>query len=234
MSDHPLALIVGANRGLGLGLVRELLGRGYDVIATARHPEKADALAALSASHPGRITIERLDLNNLAELDGFAPKLAGKKLDVLFLNAGVSGPAHKDGMQATPEEMGALMFTNAVAPVRLARHLLANVREDTGVIAFMSSVMGSVADNFAGTSELYRASKAALNCMTRGFYHAGLGGRKITVLSLHPGWVRTDMGGPSAAVGIEESVRGLAEVLAAQKGTHAHKFLDYQGHSIAW
>jgi NAD(P)-dependent dehydrogenase (short-subunit alcohol dehydrogenase family) len=234
MADHPLALVVGANRGLGLGLVRELLGRGYDVIATARSPDQAGELASVSAANPGRVTIERLDMNDLAALDGFGARVAGEVLDVLFVNAGVSGPAHKDGMQATPEEMGALMFTNAVAPIRLARHLLGNVREDSGVIAFMSSVMGSVADNIAGTSELYRASKAALNSMTRGFYNAGLGGRKITVLSLHPGWVRTDMGGPAAAVGIEESVKGLADVLEAQKGTHAHKFRDYRGEAIAW
>ena len=234
MAHPPLALVVGANRGLGLGLVGELLGRGYDLIATARNPDKAGDLAALSAANPGRVTIERLDLNDLAALDGFAAVIAGRVLDVLFVNAGVSGPAHKNGMQATAEEMGALMFTNAVAPVRLARHLLGNMREGSGVIAFMSSVMGSVADNKAGTSELYRASKAALNSMTRGFYHGGLGGRKLTVLSLHPGWVRTDMGGPGAAVGIEESVKGLADVLAAQKGTHAHRFLDYQGQTIVW
>ena len=231
---HPLALIVGANRGLGLGLVRELLGRGYDLIATARNPDKAGELAALAAAHPGRVTIEALDMNNLAQLDGFAARVGGKVLDVLFVNAGVSGPAHKDAMQATIEETGALMFTNAVAPVRLARHLLGNMREDSGVIAFMSSVMGSVADNLAGTSGLYRASKAALNSMTRGFYNSGLNGRKITVLSLHPGWVRTDMGGPGAAVDIEESVRGLADVLEAQKGTHVHRFLDYRGETIAW
>lgn len=231
---RPLSLIVGANRGLGLGLARELLGRGHDVIATARDPGKATELASLSAAHPGRVTIERLDMNDLAQLDGFAAQVAGKTLDVLFVNAGVSGPAHKDGMQATIGETGALMFTNAVAPVRLARHLLGNMREDTGVIAFMSSIMGSVEQNLAGTSELYRASKAALNSMTRGFYNAGLGGRKITVLSLHPGWVRTDMGGPGAAVSVEQSVKGLADVLEARKGTHAHEFLDYTGARIAW
>lgn len=231
---QPLALIVGANRGLGLGLVRELLGRGFDIIATVRDVGKATDLAAVAAANPGRVRIETLNLNDTTALDGFAPKLAGQTLDVLFVNAGVSGPAHKDGMQATIEETGALMFTNAVAPVRLARHLLGNVRENTGVIAFMSSVMGSVADNLAGSSELYRASKAALNSMTRGFYNAGLGGRKITVLSLHPGWVRTDMGGASAPVSIEESVKGLADVLLAQQGAHAHKFLDYRGETISW
>ena len=234
MPDRPLALIVGANRGLGLGLARELLGRGYDLIVTARDPAKATDLAALAAANPGRVQIERLDLNDIAQLDGFAPRVAGRVLDLLYLNAGVTGPAHKDGMKATIEETGALMFTNAVAPVRLARHLLGNVRDGSGVIAFMSSVMGSVADNTAGTSELYRASKAALNSMTRGFYHAGLGGKKITVLSLHPGWVRTDMGGPAAAVGIEESVAGLVDVLEREKGSLKHKFLDYRGAEIAW
>ncbi len=231
---NPLALIVGANRGLGLGLVRELLTRGYDLIATARDPAKAGDLASLAAANRGRVTMEALDMNDLVALDGFAARVSGKTLDLLFVNAGVSGPAHKDAMQATIEEIGALMFTNAVAPVRLARHLLGNMREDSGVIAFMSSVMGSVAGNLAGTSGLYRASKAALNSLTRGFYHSGLEGRKITVLSLHPGWVRTDMGGPSAAVGIEESVKGLADVLAAQKFSHTHRFLDYRGEVIAW
>jgi NAD(P)-dependent dehydrogenase (short-subunit alcohol dehydrogenase family) len=228
---NPIALIVGANRGLGLGLTRELLGRGYDIIATARDPQKASELAALDAK---RVRVEKLDITDTAALDGFGARLGPTRLDILFINAGISGPAHKSASQATMEETGHLMFTNAVAPVRLARQLLPLVVDGTGVIAFMSSVMGSVADNLNGSSELYRASKAALNSMTRGFYHSDLGGRKITLLSMHPGWVRTDMGGPGAAVEIAESVAGIADVLEARKGSHTHEFLDYTGTKIAW
>lgn len=233
MPETPLALIVGANRGLGLGLARELLGRGHRVIATARDPEGADALAALSGAHPGRLSVLALDLADAADLDGFAARLDAPVLDVLFVNAGVAGPAHRSVMEATAEEVGALMFVNAVAPVRLARLLLARLREDSGIVAFMSSLMGSVESNTSGNHELYRASKAALNSLTRGFF-ATLGARRLTVLSLHPGWVRTDMGGAQAPLDIETSVRGLADVMAREAGSLRHAFIDYAGAEIPW
>lgn len=231
--ESPLALIVGANRGLGLGLVRELLGRGYSVIGTARDPEGAADLAALSAAHPGRLSVLPLDLTDPADIDGFAAKLPAPVLDVLFVNAGIAGPAHRSVAEATPAEIGELMFVNAVAPVRLARTLLDRVKDGSGILAFMSSLMGSVEANTAGNHELYRASKAALNSLTRGLF-ATLGGRKITVLSLHPGWVRTDMGGAQAPLDIETSVRGLADVLAREAGSHRHGFVDYAGTELPW
>jgi NAD(P)-dependent dehydrogenase (short-subunit alcohol dehydrogenase family) len=124
------------------------------------------------------------------------------------------------------------MFTNAIAPIRLARDLLDRIRPGSGVLAFTSSVMGSVAQNTGG-HELYRASKAALNSLSRGLY-GEIGGRKITVLTLHPGWVRTDMGGSSAAVSVEDSARGLVDVITREASSHRHAFLDYTGKSIAW
>ncbi len=233
MPQPPLALIVGANRGLGLGLVRTLLARGYNVIGTARDPEAAADLAALSAENPGRLSVLSVDLADPADIDAFPARLSAPVLDVLFINAGVAGPAHRSVAEATPEEIGALMFVNAVAPIRLARALLDRVAEGNGVLAFMSSLMGSVEANTAGNHELYRASKAALNSLTRGLF-ATLGGRKITVLSLHPGWVRTDMGGALAPLDIETSVRGLADVLAREAGSHRHGFVDYAGAELPW
>ena len=167
LTDHPIALIVGANRGIGLGVVKAFLARGWDIIATARRPAEAHELAALAETHPNRVTIKPLDMNDPAQLDGFAGSLGGRKLDAVLVNAGVSGPAHRTASQATEAETGALMFTNAVAPIRLARHLLGHIHPGTGVLAFTSSVMGSVALN-SGGHELYRASKAALNSLTRG------------------------------------------------------------------
>lgn len=226
------ALIVGASRGLGLGLAKELAGRGWQVIATARTPGTAAGLAGAAAASGGRITVEACDLDSPASVDALVARLAGKRLDLALVNAGVSGPAHRSVEQATPEEVGALFYTNAVAPVRMARGLLPLV-PDGGVLAFMSSVMGSVAANTMGGHDLYRASKAALNSATRGFVAQHLGGRAVQVLSLHPGWVRTDMGGPSAAVGVEESVAGLADVIEAPRAA-GHHFLDYKGETIAW
>jgi len=232
MADQPLALIVGANRGIGLGVVKDMLRRGWSVIATARRPDSATALAELAKDYPGRVEVAELDLNDAGQLDGFATRLRGRTLDAVLVNAGVAGPEHRSASAATAEEIGALMFTNAIAPIRLARHLIPLLRADNGVLAFTSSVMGSVAQNTGG-HELYRASKAALNSLTRGLA-SELGGKRIALLTLHPGWVRTDMGGSSAPVGVDESAAGLVAVIEREKGKPGHRFLDYKGASIAW
>jgi NAD(P)-dependent dehydrogenase (short-subunit alcohol dehydrogenase family) len=227
MADRPLALVVGANRGIGLGVVKAFLAQGSDVIATARQPAEATALAELA-----HVEVQKLDMNDPAQIDGFAAGLKGRVLDVALVNAGVYGPRDGSADTVTAAEIGALMFTNAIAPIRLARHLLPHIRPNTGVLAFTSSVMGSVALNQGG-AELYRASKAALNLLTRGL-QGDAAGRKITLLSLHPGWVRTDMGGPTAAVSVEDSARGLVAVIGRAKGKHRHDFIDYTGAEIAW
>jgi NAD(P)-dependent dehydrogenase (short-subunit alcohol dehydrogenase family) len=153
-------------------------------------------------------------------------------LDTVLVNAGVAGPQHRSASAATAEEIGELMFINAIAPIRLARLLVDHVRKDSGVIAFTSSVMGSVAGNTGG-HELYRASKAALNSLARGLW-GELRGRKLTMVSLHPGWVRTDMGGASAAVSVQDSAAGMVSVIEQQSGAHRHRFLDYQGQELPW
>jgi len=232
MTDHRLALVVGATRGIGLGVAKEFLRRGWDVVATARDPAKATALHDLEAAHPGRVSIPALDVNDPAALDGFAATLGDKKLDAVLINAGVSGPEHRSASATTAAEIGALMFTNAIAPIRLARALLGHVRPNAGVVAFTSSVMGSVAEN-PGGHELYRASKAALNSLARGLW-GEMRGRNLTMVSLHPGWVRTDMGGSGAAVSVEDSAAGIVSVLEKQAGTHRHRFLDYTGSELPW
>jgi NAD(P)-dependent dehydrogenase (short-subunit alcohol dehydrogenase family) len=232
MTDHRLALIVGANRGIGFGVTKEFLAHGWDVIATARDPANATALQALSAAHIGRVSIPKLDMNDPAAIDGFAATLGDRKLDAILVNAGVSGPEHRSASAATEAETGALMFTNAVAPIRLARALAGHLRAGSGVLAFTSSVMGSVAEN-PGGHELYRASKAALNSLSRGLW-GELRSRNVTMISLHPGWVRTDMGGPSAAVSVEDSAAGIVNVIERQAGAHQHRFLDYTGRELPW
>lgn len=232
MAEHRLALVVGGNRGIGLGVVKEFLGRGWDVIATARKPEHAVDLNALAQSASGRVTILPLEMNDPAALDNFKSALNDRVLDIALINAGISGPEHRSANAVTAEEIGSLMFTNAIAPVRLARAVADRIRSGSGVLAFTSSVMGSVSLNTGG-HELYRASKAALNSLTHGLY-AELRGRHLTLLSLHPGWVRTDMGGAAAAVSVEDSARGVVTVLMNEQGAQRHRFLDYTGKEIAW
>jgi len=232
MADRSLALVVGANRGIGLGVVKAFLTRGWDVIATARAPDKAAELRALATQNPGRVEILPLDMADAAAVDGFATSLSGRALDAVLVNAGVAGPAHRSANGATIEETGLLMFVNAIAPIRLGRQLLKSLKAGSGVLGYTSSVMGSVALN-AGGHELYRASKAALNSLSRGLF-AEMRGRNLTLLTLHPGWVRTDMGGSGAPVRVDESARGLVDVILKAAGSRRHAFLDYQGKEIAW
>jgi NAD(P)-dependent dehydrogenase (short-subunit alcohol dehydrogenase family) len=228
-----LALVVGANRGIGLGVVKEFLNRNWSVIATARRPEAAADLKSLAAANPGKLEIVALDMTDTGQVETLVAGLAGRKLDAVLVNAGTAGPEHMSASQATEAEIGSLMFTNAVAPVRLARALIGSVQEKTGVLAFTSSIMGSVALNTDGYHELYRASKAALNSLSRGLWiEAKRHG--ITVLNLHPGWVRTDMGGPSAPVSVEQSARGLVDVIERERGKHRHAFVSFQGDELAW
>lgn len=232
MTEHRLALVIGATRGIGLGVAKEFLARGWDVIATARDPAKATALHELAAAHLGRLTVPKLDIDDPAAVDSFPEILGRKVLDAVLVNAGVAGPEHRSASAATATEIGELMFTNAIAPVRLARALATHIRAGSGVLAFSSSAMGSVAEN-PGGHELYRASKAALNSLSRGLW-GELSGRKLTLLSMHPGWVRTDMGGSNAAVSVEDSAAGIVSVIEHQSGRHQHLFLDYTGKEVPW
>jgi NAD(P)-dependent dehydrogenase (short-subunit alcohol dehydrogenase family) len=226
------ALIVGASRGLGLGLTRELAGRGWRVIATARRPDTAHGLLAAASESVGRVVVESIDILQPAHLDALAQRLAGESIDLLLVNAGISGPRDQSVETVSSDELTHIMFTNAIAPLRVARRLLPRVKEG-GTVAFMSSRMGSIAENETGGMDLYRASKAALNSFTRGFAATDAKSHGVGVLTLHPGWVRTDMGGAEAPLSIDESVRGLADVLE-RGASPQHRFLDYTGRQLAW
>lgn len=228
MSTPKTALIIGASRGLGLGLVKQLLQDGWDVTATVRDPNKADALKAV-----GPVQIEKLDMDDQQAVIALAQHLKDRTFDLLFVNAGVKGPANQEPGYATLAEVGQLFFTNAVAPINLAQRFVGQIRKDTGVLAFMSSVLGSVTIPDGSDLALYKASKAALNSMTNSFI-TQLGEPKPTVLSLHPGWVKTDMGGENAHIDVETSVRGLVDQVNAYTGKGGHHFVDYKGDTITW
>jgi len=229
IEEQKSALIIGASRGLGLGLSLELLKRGWRVTATVRSATGGTGLEAYHA----RVTMDTLDINNLSSVSAFVHRLEGQVFDVVLVNAGTGGPEGKTPETVSSEDMTHLIMTNAISPIRLAGKLLPMVKPGTGILAFMSSVLGSVERNTSGALPLYSASKAALNSLTRNFV-ATLGEQNITVLSLHPGWVRTDMGGPHADIDVETSVTGLADVLSAQAGVGGHSFLDYTGKTLPW
>ncbi|AZC28723.1 SDR family oxidoreductase [Pseudomonas chlororaphis] len=227
MSTPKTALIIGASRGLGLGLVQRLLDAGWQVTATVRNPQKAEALKAL-----GPVRIEQLDMDDQQAVIALNQKLKGEVFDLLFVNAGVKGPDDQTPGKATLAEVGQLFFTNAVAPINLAQRFAPQIRPDSGVLAFMSSVLGSVTMPDAPELALYKASKAALNSMTNSFVTQLE--QKLTVLSLHPGWVKTDMGGEGADIDVETSTRGLIEQINAYTGKGGHHFVNYRGETIPW
>ena len=215
----PHALILGASRGLGLGLAQELTKRGWTVTGTVR--KEADRAGLAQAGAGAALA----DITKPSSLDALE---AGDKLDLLFVNAGISEP---DGFETIDAAgIGHLFMTNAVAPVRAALALLDRVKPD-GTIAFMSSRMGSVALTEQDNKAMYRASKAALNSLTRAKQDAF---GKRPVLSFHPGWVATDMGGKGADLDVGTSVAGIADVLEEHRGKAGSAFVDYSGKALAW
>jgi len=224
------ALIIAGSRGLGLGLVQEHLRRGWQVTATMR--TASAGLEAARAASGGRLALETLDVTSGAQAASLSQRLSGRTFDLLFLNAGIMAGRGVPLDAITDDAIQAIFMRNAISPVRVADAMAHHVAPG-GMVAFMSSVLGSIGTNDDGRAELYRASKAALNSLIRSF-RARHAAADFTVLALHPGVVRTSMGGPSAPLDIETSVRGVADVIEARWGTGGQAFVDYRNQIIPW
>lgn len=222
------ALIIGASRGLGLGLVKELLNDGWDVTATVRNPDNAQPLKTL-----GAVRVEQLEIDEQQAIKALSKKLDDEVFDLVFINAGIKGPDDQLSGDASLADIGQLFLTNSVAPINVAQAFVSKIRKGSGVLAFMSSGIGSIKSPDAPEMALYKASKAALNSMTNTFI-GQLGEDRPTVLTLHPGWVKTDMGGDDAEIDVPTSTRGLVEQVNAYAGKGGHHFIDYQGQTIPW
>ncbi|WP_288423642.1 SDR family NAD(P)-dependent oxidoreductase [uncultured Acinetobacter sp.] len=234
MKENQRAIVVGASRGIGLGLVRELLLQQWSVIATLRDITRVpDDLKQLLAEYPDRLELAELDLSHLDTANMITSKYSEGSIDLLLVSAGIAGPEHQRVEQSQPNEIVDLFWVNSIAPVTIARKFLPLMKANS-LIAFMSSRMGSVALNDDGSMELYRASKAALNSISRGFAQNEAIPLNIGVLNLHPGWVQTEMGGSQAPVTVKQSTAGLVKVIQASIGSNQHKFIDFQGHEMAW
>jgi NAD(P)-dependent dehydrogenase (short-subunit alcohol dehydrogenase family) len=218
-------LVVGASRGIGLELVRQYLADGVRVVATARDDAGAARLAALGA-HP-----LELDVTNPAACAGLAWSLDGERFDAAWLVAGVYGPRSAGLQTPTQADFDAVMHTNVLAAMRLLP-VLGEVVEPGGRIAVISSRMGSVGLRTSPSGWLYRASKAALNSVLKDASLA-LAGRAVCV-TLHPGWVQTDMGGVGADLSVERSAADLRATVARLTPADNGAFLNHDGQPLAW
>lgn len=224
------ALIVGASRGLGLALVEEYLRRGWHVVATVRGNTKT-ALHDLQAKHAGALEIETLDIVAQDQILALRDRLEGQTFDLLFVNAGVANDPDETVGQVSTDEFIRVMVTNALSPMRVIE-TLDGLMTPSGTIGVMSSGLGSVADNEHGGWEVYRGSKAALNTFMRSYAARQRGRRSLIIIA--PGWVRTDMGGPHATLGVEESIPRVVDTISAQTGKPGLKYLDYTGRTVRW
>lgn len=219
-------LITGANRGIGLELARQLAGRGDRVIATCRNPDGAHQLRATGAR------VERLDVTD-PETVAAAAAAVDHGLDLLINNAGVGVRGAALG-EFEYERFRRFFEVNTLGALRVTEAFLPHLREgDRRVIANITSRMGSIADNTSGGSYEYRASKAALNMATRSL-SIDLGGEGFTCMVLHPGWVRTDMGGASAPLSARDSAAGLIRLLDGADDELSGGFYDHSGQLLPW
>ncbi|CAM3686783.1 SDR family oxidoreductase [Roseateles saccharophilus] len=218
-------LIIGASRGLGLEFVRQYRAAGARVTATARDDAGLARLAELGAKPL------KLDVADAASVSGLAWQIDGERFDVVVINAGVFGP-RADALQVPAEaDFDAVMRTNVLGPMRLLPQVADNLA-DGARLALISSRMGSIALRTSASGWLYRASKAAVNSVMKDASLVLAG--KATVVSFHPGWVRTDMGGSGADIDAPTSIAGMRTVLASVKPADTGSFFNYDGQRLDW
>ncbi|MFF3976447.1 SDR family NAD(P)-dependent oxidoreductase [Streptomyces sp. NPDC001828] len=231
MSVSPVrrALVIGASRGLGLVLADQLAARGWNVVATARRD--GGALRAAADASGGRLEVELLEMTSIEELAALRERLAGRRLDLLFVNAAIDrGDLPIE--EVSTEMFTEVMVTNALSPLRALETLRVLVGPG-GTVAVMSSEQGSVSLNTEGGYELYKASKAALNQLMRS-YATRHGDDGHTKLLIDPGHNRTRLGGPNAPLDPQESIPAVVDVLEARAGDPGLQFLDRHGDRVPW
>ena len=230
----PTVLVTGANRGLGLELARQYAADGWTVHACARDPEDASELQALAEGSGGAIRLHRLDLADLARTDALAKELAGETLDLLLSNAGAYGREAWSLGALDYDVWQRTLLVNAVAPVRLVEAFLPQLeRAKQPKVVAVTSKMGSLDDNTSGAAYAYRSSKAALNAAMKSL-SIDTKPRGLAVCVIHPGWVRTRMGGASAPLEPAESVAGMRRVIAGLGAAQSGRFWNWDGAEIAW
>ena len=236
--------ISGASRGIGLEHARQALADGAEVVAGCRDPARAEALQALALAFPSSLRVEALDVASGESVKALAARLEGVAVDVLINNAGIYGnpeaPSFPGGVpQQSLQGMDYDLWErthaiNVAGPFRLTAALLPNLLAGARkLVVMMSSDLGSIANNTLGTSHAYRASKAALNMLTKGLA-IDLRGEGVSVVSMAPGWTRTTLGGEGGHWSVEDSVAAQRTIMAAWGPEQSGQFIDLTGKNVPW
>jgi NAD(P)-dependent dehydrogenase (short-subunit alcohol dehydrogenase family) len=220
----PTVLVTGASRGIGREFVRQYREAGWRVLATCRDPQGAGYAKGEAFE---------LDVADPVNIKNLVKELEGESIDVLINNAGINLAKQSSFGNLDYDAWEEVMWVNVLAPLRIAECFAPHVeRSERKQIIFLSSIMGSIAGN-SGGMPIYRSSKAALNQAVQSVTPA-LRARGVTCLLIHPGWVKTDMGGPSAAIDVQTSVLGMRETIEGLTPSMSGAYVNYDGSTIAW
>lgn len=229
----PSVLVTGCNRGIGLEWCRQYAEAGWRVFASCRHPATAAALHALAGAHP-RLSVHRLDVSDPESVYALRAELLDEAIDVLVNNAGVYLEKYAPDAALRYGEWRQTLEVNTLGPVRVTEAFAdAVARSHRRLVVTLTSHMGSIAEISVPGDTAYRSSKAALNAAMKGLSCA-LAERRVGVLLLHPGWVRTRMGGPDAPLTPAESVAAMRGLVEAFRMELSGRFFRYDGTEIPW
>ena len=227
-------LITGSNRGLGLGFVKKFLDKNVNVICTTRNKLGSKELLEYQKKHPDNLEILELDLLEENSENTLSNLLSDKPIDVFINNAGIMGRSEQNFNSVSAEPWLEVLKVNLISPLLITQSIIDNIKKGFDKkIYFLSSRVGSIEDNSGGGRYIYRSSKTALNQVVKSL-SIDLNSLGITVISLHPGWVRTDMGGPNALISIDESIDGMMSVIEKTDIKNTGQFLNYDGNEIPW
>ncbi len=230
----PSVLVTGANRGLGLEFARQYAADEWQVFAACREPDAAKELKQIASKSGGRIRVLKLDVTDTASVRAAAAELKGEPIDLLVNNAGVGSPRNQQLGSLDYAAWARVLDANTLGPMRVVEAFLGNVSKGKQKrIVTITSAMGSIEDNTSGGSYAYRSSKAAVNIVVKSL-SIDLASRGITCVVMHPGWVRTDMGGQGGKLSPAESIQSLRSVIAKLRPEDSGKFLNYNGEPYSW
>ena len=232
MTDRTI-LITGANRGIGLELTEQFAADGWTVLACCRSPDDAKALHALSEQHAG-IELHTLDVTDYEQMKALSAELRDRPIDILLSNAGIYGPRGSGFGEVDPAQWREVLEVNSIAPLMLVQCFVEQVAaSQQKLVAVVSSKMGSIGDNGSGGNYIYRSSKTTVNQVVK-CLSFDLAGRGISAITLHPGWVQTDMGGANAEISTDECASGLKAILQSAGPAQSGQFIEFNGDPIPW